>query len=863
MKDQEKEQSKPVETEDLDKNIGFIAYPKLGHPTPYTRMMEMPKVDIPTRYMTAKNPLPKTGINTKAGAVLYNAATDPKKVLPEHKHKMSGFINTSLGQSGTSLNANSDHEAQHSIFAKIKQQKGKEFAANLIHKTVNILSPFERKLLDGIHPNKGLYKPEDHNEELISRFHNYLQDPTYRDKIHASKKLSESGQRALHNTVKKSWKKMQNHALTLDHETVMKSEEVLEKMKGPPTSFPKLGIYSNNELELVSDPGKLKTKLRTMADVAAKVNYGSLKVADPKDPHKTVPISDASKRHFVQEAVNAADSKHKDIVEGKSTINGQVSAVKPSLGFILSGALRPAPWRPSDEQKKNHDGKIMATKEHEKMHEVFSHVEAKYGRQARRNLAENMFNAIPKQYHSDIDRLQRHFAGDYYDKTSPNTATEEKLARVMNYLNSAENRQNFNYSYDQFHDKTFDMERFHANMKEAHKALLGASGVANEHWLNPNHVKKNEKYSDQAVQQMLGYSHMYESIKRAAKFLYGKGLDDGLLKDKVMLHGNNMIDAFLDAYCIPIDNKSRKALLSVARLQDMSKSELVPFAHNISAVFPEDQELAKELQKSMNAGNIQPIDLNGKHSKGSMLVQDDHGNIWIIKTESGPISPSKGISQEHASASLREGAFWALANHLGIGHSIPVTKSMIFDTKAVAVIRMLDHHEWNNLDTAGYMHGNTPRQALEPYRESGELFKWAIMDYITGNADRHGANLMVSSKESGHKVMLIDHGTTFAGTAFNPLDKDTWTPYYLRIWKSDNWKNMDINEKIRALPRASSEVEQKIAEWLANIDEKYVSAMLQKYSINPDPTVQRLQRIKQSLGKEPIDLTIGKFWLGL
>jgi hypothetical protein len=370
--------------------------------------------------------------------------------------------------------------------------------------------------------------------------------------------------------------------------------------------------------------------------------------------------------------------------------------------------------------------------------------------------------------------------------------------------------------------------------------------------------KNDDEVQSEALSHMLGYSNQLQIMCQAARFLSGKETDFKKLTDALGQYDGNLKMAVLAAHGIDVSPGNVKALDSVSRIQDMSKSIALGEKYKVSPTHPESEETAKEIQNSIDNGHIQKIKLSGKHSSGSLLVKTDN-EMWLLKPGSGGTSPALGVKEEQATQSERETAYWHIANVIGLGHSIPQSELITVNSKQYAAIKMLPL-DWRNLESLKPQEPNIGRIALEPYRISGELFKWAILDYVLGNTDRHSMNLMVSPKEDGYKVALIDHGSAFAGFSFNPgQDKNSWVPYYLRVWSNGNWSELTQEEKIKSLPKASATKEQEIFHWLLGINPDSIAAVMQRYGIEAGPSVSRLNQVKSCKGA--IDKHIGELWV--
>lgn len=844
----------------LYKNIGYISYPQLGVTT-HTDPMELQSVNIPDRYRITQRQVPDT---LPAGATLVNVNKDKTAALSERRRKLSSFVDTS---SQWKLNTISGHEAQHAIFGKIKQKYGQAQAKELIEKTLSVLTPVEKKILGYININKDQYNPEFQDEELIAHFHNYLQDKNYRKKVHDGLGLSDSGSRTLHNLVKKTWIKMRNHAKTITIEDLKKRE---------PPKFPKLGIPDQkNRTELIDNISRFSNKIRVMAHEGAKSFYPrEVAVWDPETQSvKQAPVSQSTIRYYQ----TGAKHEVKAVVEAVTA--GDVNTVGGARGshaYALSGLLRPGSWLANNDP--------LGTAKHEDFHLQLNRVEQKYGRRARLALAENLYHALSPHHQAAIDYVQSHFAGDIYEKKNPATVNEEKLARLFNILNSSNTRRTFHYAQQQkTHelpngdtlpkeysrqkyyipglDFTPNQQQFDGILKDAHRTLVAAAEVANEDWLKWGHVRdktlkaigvlKSEKdiINSEVISHMLGYSHAMQVLHQAAKFLTNKTVDNKEVKARLKAVGDPK-KAILLAYGLEINEKNIQALSSISKMIGLKKSEdnlsfLKEESHEFKAILPDSEDLVKILQESAKMQRVHKIELQGKHAENSYLVLGSEEKSWIIKVESSKKSPALGMEQDLATQSEREAAFYHISKVLGLQDFIPRTELVLMNGQQAACIELLPF-SWKSLDFLQYTDPTAAVDTLNKYRISGDLFKWSALDYMLGNVDSHGQNIMVSPKEEGYIAKLIDHGSAFAGDDFNPAyDPETWVPYYLRIWTAFRWNELTQKEKLDAMPKANTTTVQMLKHWISSIDPTDIGRICQKYGIKAGPSLDRLQKLKE------------------
>lgn len=222
------------------------------------------------------------------------------------------------------------------------------------------------------------------------------------------------------------------------------------------------------------------------------------------------------------------------------------------------------------------------------------------------------------------------------------------------------------------------------------------------------------------------------------------------------------------------------------------------------------------------------------------------------------LGPAAGIKDESASQPRREAAFWHVAEDWGLGEFLPRCDLIGIDGTEYAVQQLLPF-DFKTMEKHRKAEPSLPQRALRPYLVNGTLHKWAAMDYILGNTDRHGQNVMMGPNE---EVKLIDHGSAFAGRNFDPgHDQYSFVPYYLRAWAPQQFNALSSEDKLKALPRLSGPSEQVLKSWLQQLDEHRLAAVLLRYGINPAPSVERLVKLKAMLQTEASDLAVNQSWV--
>ena len=103
----------------------------------------------------------------------------------------------------------------------------------------------------------------------------------------------------------------------------------------------------------------------------------------------------------------------------------------------------------------------------------------------------------------------------------------------------------------------------------------------------------------------------------------------------------------------------------------------------------------------------------------------------------------------------------------------------------------------------------------------------------------------------------------FAGTGFDPAhDHNSFVPYYLRAWALDeNFNSLPTETKLKSLPRVPEVIAQKLKLWVAGIVPENLRGICERYGINPQPTLDRLQKLQVRVGHLPVDVVIDGLWV--
>lgn len=281
----------------------------------------------------------------------------------------------------------------------------------------------------------------------------------------------------------------------------------------------------------------------------------------------------------------------------------------------------------------------------------------------------------------------------------------------------------------------------------------------------------------------------------------------------------------------------------------------------LHALAPDADAFVQELQRASAADAVFPVSLGGKHSKGTLLSYDpEHHGRLILKPGSGRQNPSAGARQDPASQAVREAAFWAASEQVfGLADLVPECHLVAYDDHPqVAAIRALSFKNYKNGNALRREGSDKPRRALSAFLPDGSLHKWATMDFVLGNVDRHSGNVMFGV---GGDAWLIDHGSAFAGSHFDPAhDPRTFTPFYLRVFAPQGFKVMSPEERLKALPRLHADQAFSLGQWLSQLDSAKLEEVLLRYGVDPKPSVHRLRRLQDDCRMMAADLAVNAAW---
>jgi hypothetical protein len=793
-------------------------------------------------------------------------------------------------QTGTKL-----HEDLHMLMNRVEHKHGREARSRLGENLYYAIPPQYREAVDQVQKEMAgdSYGRSDvQHEEKLARLINFMNSDSDRRLFHNSRNQLENPDykpEVLEQKMKLAYKALQAAAGTADqswltHMKLWRSEGALKKNHPSPT-FPKLAGSSGSTPHIVHTQRQISIKHHAAVNGALQ---GIPQVKDLDDEGKRGVVNRLMERHH--RASQDAGGVSAQTVSGPQTYSlGTPSAT--TEGTVTGG--------------QNSD---LATAQHENLHHTLGLIEQRHGKLARQNLVSNLWTGL-----GSLQEPAEAVANAMgVDRTDPKFM-EEGLAHIYNYVNDP----HFRSTLHPANSDPAHVRAFHGKLKHAYRAIQNMSELADETWLKDpfasaklrverqrQQVSPSEKYghdlskwpkgeferyrdyhpflksevsspldsgiakseanklagNSEVVQDMQGFVPQAHSAFTAALFLSGSRTPVAIDVIRRALHeyDDDMEAAALSAYGMEVNDRNRQALKNIQNLQPLNKAEApLPHISSVAAAVPEGEDTAKDVEYALKEGDYEHVTLGGRHSAGSMLMHGEK-ETWLLKPGSGPQSPAAGARQDNSSQSAREVAFWHVAEAWGIGDSFPRADLLIINGQyPVAAIHMLSY-TWKNALKVDVKEPARLLSALNHYREHGIIHQWAVIDFILGNPDRHGQNLMVSEDDS---IKLIDHGSAFAGTEFDPAhDQNSFVPFYLRAWvPQKKFNKMPASEKLRVMPTVNVHVRETLKAWVDGLDGSQLADILAKYGIDSSACLARLNRVK-ALAAD-IDEAINRLWV--
>lgn len=508
--------------------------------------------------------------------------------------------------------------------------------------------------------------------------------------------------------------------------------------------------------------------------------------------------------------------------------------------------------------------RINANMGHEAQHSVFGRIRQRHGAEVGNRAAAETLKRIPEEQRLHVEKLFRAAHVNVAVHHDP----EEQIAYLHNYLQDPNHRARIHTNLRIANNKEAQQTSM-ATARKAWQSLRQAAAKMqpediglvyksnkDEIYAYMRSLKKSRHVGD-TLGDHLGFNPELEMYVRAAEFLTKVPRNEAKIRRLLWEFDGNALKAVAHAYELTPD-----AILGVSSLEGLTKAMSTT---DIKAVSPNSQDIVESLQWAYANNQVEGVKLGGKHSTGSLLAHDKDGNPLLIKPGSGKNSPAAGVREEPASQSRREACFYALAQVLGLGSSVPRAEVVSINGQEVAVIEMLGL-DWQGIFRTRDQDPNKPRQILKSYLERGVVHRWALLDYVAGQTDRHANNILVGPQEDGWPVALIDAGSAFAGPDFAPgRDQNSFVPYYLRVFGPDkSWNSLDTEERAEVLPRLPLARDMDFRNWVLSIDPKDVEKTLLRYGINPGASVTRLEAVQEALQTDVQVLAsevVNSFWV--
>lgn len=378
----------------------------------------------------------------------------------------------------------------------------------------------------------------------------------------------------------------------------------------------------------------------------------------------------------------------------------------------------------------------------------------------------------------------------------------------------------------------------------------------------PNLVRDSDDLAFEAVRFMTSGSPVSHDVARRA--LWDE--DGDATRAALIAFGEEPTDTNVRAVKSWIEIAQRAPEADV-------KKEAEPM--EVSAKAPEDGEAAAEaVRRAFRAHRVFHAELGGKHSQGSLLATDPQSRkTFLLKPGSGGQSIAAGANDSSSTQSQREAAFWSVAALWGLGQYIPRADLLLVGGNEMAAIELLPK-PFKLLEDLDESHPGLARRLLRPYLSEGTLHHWGALDFVLGNPDRHGRNMMANPsgldvgpgagqiRDGAGVVRLIDQGSAFAGKNFNPAhDRYSFVPFYLRAWAQPVFNKMPAADKLRYMPRLAASGEQQLRGWAMGLDEDRTSRAITRYGVDPTQALMRLKRFKEMVETVPADLAVNMLWV--
>ncbi len=379
----------------------------------------------------------------------------------------------------------------------------------------------------------------------------------------------------------------------------------------------------------------------------------------------------------------------------------------------------------------------------------------------------------------------------------------------------------------------------------------------NKSEINADDISTRLRDHQETLEAMATPGGQHPAFAIAAR-MAGHPADAELRRQAELEHGDDVVAVALAAHGLnPHDESLRMSIEAAIQGLRLAKNDFnVAVLPRVVMPAQEGAEhMASVIRQAYAANLVYEVRLGGKHSAGTACAYDRQADrFWLLKPGSGRVSPAKGVNETPYSQSRREAAFAQAAR----------SYEALRDYYPECWLLTVDGHETACMEVMGP--GYRPAQKygdaadlLKPYQDSLDIFRWACLDWVLGNPDCHGGNVLVT--EDG-RVALIDHGSALAGNSFNPAaDPDkSFIPYYLRVNQEIDWKAATADQKYRIFPHPTPEERETINTWMRGLGSSWEHVV---EALAPQALPACKQRLQALLSTEdPADALL-RAWAGL
>lgn len=322
--------------------------------------------------------------------------------------------------------------------------------------------------------------------------------------------------------------------------------------------------------------------------------------------------------------------------------------------------------------------------------------------------------------------------------------------------------------------------------------------------------------------------------------------------------GDDVVGVALAAHGLdPHDESLRMSIEAAIQELRLTKSEF-----NVSVlprtVMPGQdgaEHMAMVIRRAFASNLVYEVRLGGKHSAGTAVAFDREADrFWLLKPGSGRVSPALGVSDVPYSQSRREAAFaQAARSYESMRDFYPECWLLVVDGIETACMEVMG---------PGYRPAQKYGDAAElikPYQDTLDIYRWAWWDWVLGNPDDHGGNVLVTEDA---RVALIDHGSSLAGNSFNPPadPEKSFIPYYLRVNNPIDWTTASPAERYRCFPMPTPEERDTLKAWFKGLGARW-EGVLEALAPQALPAAKaRAERILNA--EDPADALL-RTWAGL